>query len=169
LVLHNKYDFVFCNENSLKKKVLDHQHLVQQRPSPPQSLVNPLHSILSVRSLMEIPSIISRHDDQKSVSNGSTAARISANADRAVKNLGNINMERTRIYRSRTPLPNEDSCPLDPNHTHFILLDDMFDENMEMNSNELTRHINCRADLTIKLRAEIEREISESKINLMMN
>jgi hypothetical protein len=45
----------------------------------------------------------------------------------------------------------------------------MFDENMEMNSNELTRHINCRADLTIKLRAEIEREISESKINLMMN
>ena len=131
--------------------------------------MNPLHSILSAHSLKSIPSIISRHDDQNSVSNGSTAARISGNADRAVKNLGNINIERTRIYRSRTPMPNEDSCPLDPNHTHFILLDDMLDDNMEINSNELIRHVNCRADLTIKLRAEIEREISESKINLTMN
>jgi hypothetical protein len=74
----------------------------------------------------------------------------------------NISLERTKIYRSRTPFPNEDSCPLDPNHTHFILLDDMLGENMEMASNELTKNINCRADLTIRLRAEIEREISDS-------
>ena len=73
-------------------------------------------------------------------------------------------MERiTKVYRSRTPKPNENSCPLDPNHTHFILLDDMLGENIESSSSEILQNVNTRADLTIQARAEIEHAISESR------
>ena len=77
-------------------------------------------------------------------------------------------VERTRIYRNRAVMANEDSCPLDPNHTHFILLNDMLDKNSETTFNEFIQRVNCRADLTIKLRAEIERQASNSKIILIV-
>jgi hypothetical protein len=75
----------------------------------------------------------------------------------------------TKIYRRRTPRSDEDSCPLDPNHTHFMLLDDMLGDSIESPFGEIAQNINCRADVTIKLRAEIEHAISKSKSILIMN
>jgi hypothetical protein len=69
----------------------------------------------------------------------------------------------TKLYRSRTPNSDGNSCPLDPNHTHFILLDDMLGENVQSTSGEIIQKVNCRADLTIKPRTEIEHAISKSE------
>jgi hypothetical protein len=146
--------------------VLDRQQLFQQRPSPSQPLFDRLHSTSSIQSLRPTSAIVNLNDDQKSLSLNSVMKNIPRTVGMTVGNYGNTHMERTRIYRSQTPMPNADRCPLDPNHTHFILLDDMLGEDMELASKELTQHINCRADLTIQLRAEIEREISESKLIL---
>ncbi len=61
-----------------------------------------------------------------------------------------------KLYRNRNRNPNEPaSYPIDPNHTHFILLDDdcgSDDENWKKYGYKI------RADLTLDLRAEIEKE-----------
>ncbi|CAF3904585.1 unnamed protein product [Rotaria sp. Silwood2] len=60
-----------------------------------------------------------------------------------------------KLYRNHAPQDEPQSYPLDPNHTHFILLDDKWgedDEKWQRNK------CNVRADLTIQLRAEIEQE-----------
>jgi len=62
-----------------------------------------------------------------------------------------------KLYRNRFPAKGEnpDSCPIDPNHTHFILLDDCCGPSDE----EWTKHgYPSRADLVLQLRAEIEQE-----------
>jgi hypothetical protein len=155
-----KFSFIQskCTENS----TLDHQHLVQQRPTPPPSSFDRLYSTLSVPSLKPTSSIISQNDDHGSVLINSVSPQISQAAGKH-----EITHKRTRIYRNRATMPNEDSCPLDPNHTHFILLDDTPGENMETAFNELIQRVNCRTDLTIKLRAEIERQASSREIILI--
>jgi hypothetical protein len=112
------------------------------------------------------PPIFRPDDDYR----GGSIASIVVNSSLNVSQKGVISdimqMERTKIYRSRTPKSDEQSCPLDPNHTHFILLDDGLGENEQAPSIETKT---WRADLTIKLRAEIEHEISKSKSILVMN
>ncbi|CAF1221434.1 unnamed protein product [Didymodactylos carnosus] len=68
--------------------------------------------------------------------------------------------DRVMLYRTRHPLEDEkpDSAPLDPNHTHFIILDDQY------GTNEDWKNIHpVRSDLILKLRAEIEQ--AARKIN----
>jgi hypothetical protein len=63
-----------------------------------------------------------------------------------------------KLYRNRFPTKNEtpSSCPIDPNHTHFILLDDGYDDT---DDTEWKKHgYPIRADLTLPLRAKIEQE-----------
>jgi hypothetical protein len=66
-----------------------------------------------------------------------------------------------KLYRNRYPTENETpkSCPIDPNHTHFILLDDCCGSS----DTEWTKY-NCRvrADLILQLRAEIEQAASRT-------
>ncbi len=109
-------------------------------------------------------SISSENDDH------TTRPVISRNIPSKTEKYEIMGMKRTtKIYRSRTPRSDEDSCPLDPNHTHFILLDDMLGEKIESASSEIAQSMNCRADLTIKLRTEIEHAISKSRSILIMN
>ncbi|CAF4047534.1 unnamed protein product, partial [Rotaria sp. Silwood1] len=63
--------------------------------------------------------------------------------------------DREKLYRNCVPQEKPASYPLDPNHTHFILLDDKCGPN-----DETWRRYGypVRADLTIQLRAEIEQE-----------
>ncbi|CAF4394238.1 unnamed protein product [Rotaria sp. Silwood2] len=63
--------------------------------------------------------------------------------------------DREKLYRNCAPQQKPSSYPLDPNHTHFILLDDKCDANDE---NWKQYGYPVRADLTIQLRAEIEQE-----------
>lgn len=60
-----------------------------------------------------------------------------------------------KLYRNRLPIKSESrtSWPIDPNHTHFILLDDGLDPNGTHRGKD--DHL-IRADLTLQLRAEIE-------------
>ncbi|CAF3722052.1 unnamed protein product [Rotaria sordida] len=62
-----------------------------------------------------------------------------------------------RLYRTRFPTEDEpESCPLDPNHTHFILLDDMYgsdDDDQWRAKNYLVR-----ANLGIRLSFRIQQE-----------
>ncbi|CAF3951776.1 unnamed protein product [Rotaria sordida] len=63
--------------------------------------------------------------------------------------------DREKLYRNCVPQKKPPSYPLDPNHTHFILLDDKCGADDET----WRRHgFPVRADLTIQLRAEIEQE-----------
>ncbi|CAF3197546.1 unnamed protein product [Rotaria sp. Silwood2] len=69
--------------------------------------------------------------------------------------LDDIETNCEKLYRYHAPQDEPQSYPLDPNHTHFILLDDTWgedDEKWQRNK------CNVRADLTIQLRAEIEQE-----------
>ncbi|CAF3381710.1 unnamed protein product [Rotaria sp. Silwood2] len=63
--------------------------------------------------------------------------------------------DREKLYLNCVPQEKPASYPLDPNHTHFILLDDKCGPN-----DETWRRYGfpVRADLTIQLRAEIEQE-----------
>ncbi|CAF1378060.1 unnamed protein product [Rotaria sp. Silwood1] len=63
--------------------------------------------------------------------------------------------DREKLYRNCVPREKPASYPLDPNHTHFILLDDKCGPN-----DEIWRRYGypVRADLTIQLRAEVEQE-----------
>ena len=60
-----------------------------------------------------------------------------------------------KLYRNRLPIKSESltSWPIDPNHTHFILLDDGGGPNNKDGGKD--KH-SVRADLTLQLRAEIE-------------
>ncbi|CAF3192241.1 unnamed protein product [Rotaria sp. Silwood2] len=60
-----------------------------------------------------------------------------------------------KLYRNGAPQDNPQSYPLDPNHTHFILLDDRCGAGDEKWKK---KRYDVRADLIIQLRAEIERE-----------
>ncbi|CAF1621290.1 unnamed protein product [Rotaria magnacalcarata] len=60
-----------------------------------------------------------------------------------------------KLYRCCAPQKTSISYPLDPNHTHFILLDD----NCGASDDKWKQYgFPVRADLTIQLRAEIEQE-----------
>lgn len=64
--------------------------------------------------------------------------------------------DRVRLYRVRETQEESDpeSFLLDHNHTHFILLKDQYDSS----ENGWSYDMNCRADLTVPLRARIEEE-----------
>jgi hypothetical protein len=64
-----------------------------------------------------------------------------------------------KVYRGQLTTGSVKNSPLDLNHTHFVLLDDMLGEVTEETNAEVPR----RPDLTIKMRAEIEHQISKSK------
>ncbi|CAF3513573.1 unnamed protein product [Rotaria sp. Silwood1] len=63
--------------------------------------------------------------------------------------------DREKLYRNCVPQKAPASYPLDPNHTHFILLDDKCGAD---DGNWRQHGFPIRADLTIQLRAEIEQE-----------
>jgi hypothetical protein len=135
--------------------VLDHDYLIQQHIVPPES---------------PLDIIVSQDDDRTSGLAPSSVGHTSKRFSTAALAPEIMQEERSiKIYRSRTPKSNEKSCPLDPNHTHFILLDDMLDDNMKSASTEIYKNFNTRADLTIKPRAEIEHAISQSRSILVMN
>ncbi|CAF1237716.1 unnamed protein product, partial [Didymodactylos carnosus] len=54
----------------------------------------------------------------------------------------------------------EESCSIDLNHTHYLLLDDGNGSGSEWRAKFPKNVANCRADLILKLRAEIEGEAS---------
>ncbi|CAF4082209.1 unnamed protein product [Rotaria sordida] len=63
--------------------------------------------------------------------------------------------DREKLYRNCVPQEKPSSYPLDPNHTHYILLDDK----CGVGDETWSRYgFPVRADLTIQLRAEIEQE-----------
>ncbi|CAF4606820.1 unnamed protein product [Rotaria sp. Silwood1] len=64
-------------------------------------------------------------------------------------------INREKLYRNGVPQDNPQTYPLDPNHTHFILLDDRCGAGDEK---WRKKRYSVRADLTIQLRTEIERE-----------
>jgi hypothetical protein len=67
--------------------------------------------------------------------------------------MSEIATDYVKLYRNRVPAEGEKSYPLDPNHTHFLLLDDMCGPDDE----KWRKHgYPVRADLTIQMRAEIE-------------
>ncbi|CAF4729630.1 unnamed protein product, partial [Rotaria sp. Silwood2] len=72
--------------------------------------------------------------------------------------------DREKLYLNCVPQEKPASYPLDPNHTHFILLDDKCGPN-----DETWRRYGfpVRADLTIQLRAEIEQEARYYKIPII--
>ncbi|CAF1455960.1 unnamed protein product, partial [Rotaria sordida] len=63
-----------------------------------------------------------------------------------------------KVYRGRLTIDDVNNSPLDLNHTHFVLLDDMLGEVSEASNAEAPH----RPDLTIKMRAEIEHQISKN-------
>ncbi|CAF4901399.1 unnamed protein product [Rotaria sp. Silwood1] len=69
--------------------------------------------------------------------------------------MDDIEINREKLYRNGVPQDNPQSYPLDPNHTHFILLDDRCGAGDEK---WRKKRYSVRVDLTIQLRAEIERE-----------
>ena len=61
-----------------------------------------------------------------------------------------------KLYRNRFPTQKGTmSCPIDPNHTHFILLDDMCGPD---DTKWREKGYNIRVDLPIRLRAQIEQK-----------
>ncbi len=123
-----------------------------------------------VSFLRQISSIVSQNNDHITDPRIPVVAYNPQNTSSKTARSEMIPTERTiKIYRNRIPRSNEESCPLDPNHTHFILLDDMLGEDMELTSPEIKQSINCRADLTIKPRTEIEHAISKSRSILVIN
>ena len=64
--------------------------------------------------------------------------------------------DKEKLYRNRFPTKEEaESCPIDPNHTHFILLDDMCGPD---DTKWKEKGYKIRADLIIQLRAQIEQK-----------
>ncbi|CAF0932625.1 unnamed protein product [Rotaria sordida] len=63
-----------------------------------------------------------------------------------------------KVYRGRLTIDDVNNSPLDLNHTHFVLLDDMLGEVSEASNAEAPH----RPDLAIKMRAEIEHQISKN-------
>jgi hypothetical protein len=125
---------------------------------------------LSISLLTPISSIVSQNNDHITDLRIPVVAYNPQNTSSKTAKDEIIPTERTtKIYRSRTPRSDEDSCPLDPNHTHFILLDDMLGEDIKSVSTEIIQSMNCRADLTIKPRTEIEHAISKSRSILIIN
>jgi hypothetical protein len=62
-----------------------------------------------------------------------------------------------KLYRNRFPIRGKppETCPIDPNHTHFILLDDLCGPE----DKEWKKHgFGVRSDLILNLRAQIEQE-----------
>ena len=152
--------------------VLDHQYLIQQHHLPFESSVDLIpQTSLAPLIFTQSSSIISQTDDHTTVPVNSVLEKIPRNipSKTAKYEIMRTGEETTKIYRRRTPKLDEDSCPLDPNHTHFILLDDMLGEKKESASSAIIQSLNCRADLTFGPRAEIEHAISESKSRLIMN
>ncbi|CAF1136823.1 unnamed protein product, partial [Didymodactylos carnosus] len=99
--------------------------------------------------------------------------QLEQNRDPTTTTDTNLSLEKTlrnsiRLYRTRQLPKSEvtESFPLDTNHTHFLLLDDMCGANDEdwkkmfslSKEDEHKGEIPRRADLTLKLRAEIEQE-----------
>ena len=67
--------------------------------------------------------------------------------------------ERVRLYRTRFPPESEtESYPLDPNHTHFLLLEDQFGASDKKWRNAFCNEQRLRADLILPLRTKIEQE-----------
>ncbi|UJR10974.1 hypothetical protein I4U23_015159 [Adineta vaga] len=133
----------------------DHQYLAKQLSEPSIISVHPTTSLKSFEHVLS-------SDNTNFECITSTLTHIPRNFQSKTTLWQNIQIEQTpKVYRIRTPSSNENSCPLDPNHTHFILLDDMLGENVESIPTEFSTSVNCRADLTIKPRTEIEHTISE--------
>ncbi|CAF1684725.1 unnamed protein product, partial [Didymodactylos carnosus] len=63
-----------------------------------------------------------------------------------------------KLYRNREPFSNDENCSLDPNHTHFLLLDDLYGSDIQNWKDQHPEKINCRTDLISTIRAEIEQE-----------
>ncbi|CAF0982195.1 unnamed protein product, partial [Didymodactylos carnosus] len=85
-------------------------------------------------------------------------------------------LDRIRFYRERESYQKEeDGCTLDPNHTHFILLDDGWEYPSHKVTNDKcikcdecicwAQHYNAkfRSDLILSLRAAIEKEAREDR------
>jgi hypothetical protein len=163
LVLYNRYAILIFFEDiqfrSSDSCVLDHQQLDQQRSLPSQLPCDSTHLTRFDSSVPQSPPIFSRDDDYRheSIIPIVVNSLVSVQKKEAISDI--MQMERTKIYRSRTPKSDEESCPLDPNHTHFILLDDGLDENEQ---SRFFKSKTWRVDLTIKPRAKIEHEISKS-------
>jgi hypothetical protein len=86
------------------------------------------------------------------------SSRLSAPIDqKSTLNKLNQSSDFKKLYRNRFPVSDEtpESCPIDPNHTHLILLDDLCDRNDDKWREYGFR---VRSDLTLKLRAQIEQE-----------
>ncbi|CAF1313817.1 unnamed protein product [Didymodactylos carnosus] len=73
-------------------------------------------------------------------------------------------VSRVKSYNNRKPDHEiEEGCDIDPNHTHFILLDDGYppkgkNEGEDWRKFYPKEQANCRADLILNMRAEIEQE-----------
>ena len=75
-----------------------------------------------------------------------------------VSRLSKQSQERVRLYRTRQP-PEKgepESYPIDHNHTHFLLLEDEFEDG-DKKWRDAVKHP-FRADLILSMRAQIEQE-----------
>ncbi|CAF1045650.1 unnamed protein product, partial [Didymodactylos carnosus] len=83
-----------------------------------------------------------------------------------VSPIGEVYQNNPQLYRVRHPTDKNEkskSCPLDPNHTHFILLEDVYgpDDNIWRKSFFGDRNPDLtvtRNDLTLKFRDKIEKQ-----------
>ncbi|CAF0752649.1 unnamed protein product [Didymodactylos carnosus] len=85
---------------------------------------------------------------------GSISSKSAEESDKDSDDDNNLKLYLPRPMEDENP----DSCPIDPNHTHFILLDDMCGpDDKKGNSDENhQKDTHVRADLTLKIRAAIE-------------